>query len=136
MNRVLHVERRDGHSRRRLLRQALAEAVHRPSQKVQHRLAGGRPVDTEVSVLQIAGKQIVLRVKNVHAKTDMVPSPYQVHIIGKLVAGDVEVARRTGSAAYAETGIGHAEPKIVGYQRSDIDTESLRVKKVRIRPAE
>src|SRR6185437_10600699 len=83
-----------------------------------------------------AGKQIVLCVESIHAKSNMVHSPNQVHIIGKLVARDIEVARRTGSATHVEAGIGHAKPEIVRYQRIDVDAESLGVKKVRIRPAE
>src|SRR6185312_3250552 len=66
----------------------------------------------------------------------MMRASNQVHVVGKLVAGDIEVARRTGSTTNAKTRIGHAETEIVRHQRVDIDAEIPRVKEVCIRSAE
>ena len=105
---VLNIKRWDGHAGSGLLGQTLAKAAHGAGEKVEHGVAGSDAVKREATVLEIAGKNIVLGTDVIDAKSKMVLTSNPIHVIGELVGIDIQVGRRACSATDIEARVGDA----------------------------
>src|SRR3954452_4048928 len=90
---ILHIQRRNGHARRRLLRQALRKPAHSAGQKIQDRIAAGSATEGEISVLQIAEIDIILCPDIVNAEADMMLSANQINVVRELISVDIQMRR-------------------------------------------
>ena len=107
-------------------RVGLLEIARQPGQEIGQAEAGARAVKGKVAILVEAGDGVVLHADEAESEGHLMAPADHIHVVGHVVAVEVEMPRGARSAEGAESA-GHAHQQEVRHGAVHVDSEQGRV---------